>query len=765
MRKANYDWQINEVQIPEEFQQILTEQHLSILLGKLLWKRGIQTREEIQAFFHPGMDQLHDPFLLHDMEKATERIQHAIVTGERILVYGDYDADGITSTTIMKETLELLGADVEAFLPNRFKQGYGPNKELYEQKIQEGIQLIITVDNGVAGHEAIEAAQQAGVDVIVTDHHELPTVLPSAFAIIHPRHPEGKYPFGDLAGAGVAFKVATALLEEVPEELLDLAAIGTIADLVSLQGENRSLVAMGLQAIKQTERIGLHALFAQSGQKLEEVNEGTIGFTIAPRLNAIGRLGDPNPAVTLLSTFDEEEAQQLAQELDTINDERKQIVADITDEALAMVDPKNQVHLIAHQGWHEGVLGIVAGRILEETGKPAILLTLKEDGSAKGSGRSVDALNIYEMLDQMRDLFTHFGGHHAAVGLTLPAENLSILQDQMNQYIAMNQIDLTKGSKLLIDEILTPKDVTIDFIQDFKRLAPFGTSNPLPQFLFKQVTVQNVKQIGAQKNHLKFSIVQGDQLVDSIAFGLGAEAGELGSDPIDVVGQLSINEWNGRRNPQLSVKDFSVLTVQIFDRRAKRYWTEEIKDKAMLSIVFNPDALAYLNDSLKEKTIVFQTVEQIVDQMNQVHYDSLVVGDSPLELEQLKAIIQAGDFSRIYLLGISPDEAYIDGLGTREQYARLFKFIQTQDQVDIRYKLPAVAQYIKIPEKLLIFMIKVFFDLKFVTIENGVLRKVPNPQNHPLTDSNLYQQRKDKIKSEEFLLLSDIPAIKTWLAI
>lgn len=413
MRRANFDWKVNETTPSESFIQIIKQQGLSPLIGQLLWQRGYREEESIHRFLHPKEQKLHDPYLMFDMDKAISRIQEAVINGEQILIYGDYDADGITSATVMKETLELLGAQVEVFLPNRFEHGYGPNLTVYQEKIAAGTQLIVTVDNGVAGHEAIAYAQQQGVDVIVTDHHELPSELPAAYAIIHPRHPQGNYPFGELAGVGVAFKVATALLEEPPAEFLDLVAIGTIADLVSMTDENRTLVALGLEAIRHTERVGLQALFAKSSVRTNEADEPMIGFLIAPRLNAIGRMGDPNPAVELLATFDESQAQTLAEQLQTVNEERKAIVEQITSEALAMINEENQIHLLAHPGWHEGVLGIVAGKIMNQTGKPTIVLGIKDQSVAKGSGRSIEALNLFDMLNEMRELFTFFGGHHA----------------------------------------------------------------------------------------------------------------------------------------------------------------------------------------------------------------------------------------------------------------------------------------------------------------------------------------------------------------
>lgn len=375
-----------------------------------------------------NIDDLHDPFLMHDMDKAVDRIQIAIMEGQPILIYGDYDADGITSTSIMLETLEMIGANVQYVLPNRFIHGYGPNKELFAEKINEGVKLIVTVDNGVAGNEAIEFANSQGVDVIVTDHHEMPPVLPDAYCIIHPRHPEGSYPFGELAGAGVAFKLATALLEEVPLEMLDLVTIGTVADLVSMTGENRNLVKLGLQAIKQTQRLGLLELLKVSSVDLQKVDETSIGFSLGPRLNAIGRLGDPNPAVELMTTFDDEVAQNLAEKLNKINEDRKTIVQETTAEAIALVNPGDAVHLIAKEGWNPGVLGIVAGNILKQTGCPTIVLSIDENGVAKGSGRSIDALDLFSMLNTMRSEFTHFGGHAAAVGLTMPSENIDTLR-------------------------------------------------------------------------------------------------------------------------------------------------------------------------------------------------------------------------------------------------------------------------------------------------------------------------------------------------
>ena len=411
MISATYEWAFDPKTPDEAFLELAKAHKLDEMTSQFLYNRGIDSEEKLTDFLTLDISKLHDPYLLYDMDKAVSRLRLAIENGEQILIYGDYDADGMTSASIAKEALEMLGAEVQVYLPNRFTDGYGPNQSVYKYFIeQQAISLILTVDNGVAGHEAIAYAMEQGVDVIVTDHHSLPEELPEAYAIVHPEHPDGNYPFSYLAGCGVAFKLACALLETVPMELLDLVAIGTIADMVSLTDENRQLVAMGLQVLKTTERMGLQELLRQSSVRPEEIDEETIGFQIAPQLNALGRLDDPNPAIELLTGFDDEEAADIAKMIGAKNEERKALVKTIYNEAMDMVDLSKPVQVLAKEGWHPGVLGIVAGRILEKIAQPVIVLTI-DDGKAKGSARSVEALDIFAALDGYRELFVAFGGH------------------------------------------------------------------------------------------------------------------------------------------------------------------------------------------------------------------------------------------------------------------------------------------------------------------------------------------------------------------
>lgn len=734
----------------------MLNQGYSETFAELLWNRNIHTLEDFSKLMRASIDELHDPFLMYDMDKAVERIQNAIMESQPILIYGDYDADGITSTSIMLETLEMIGADVHYVLPNRFIHGYGPNKELFAEKINDGIQLIITVDNGVAGNEAIDYANSRGVDVIVTDHHEMPPVLPDAYCIVHPRHPNGQYPFGELAGAGVAFKLATALLEEVPLEMLDLVTIGTVADLVSMTGENRNLVKLGLQAIKQTQRIGLLELLKVSGVELQKVDEISIGFSLGPRLNAIGRLGDPNPAVELMTTFDEELAHELAEKLDQINNERKQIVQKTTEEAAALVNSEDAVHLIAAEGWNPGVLGIVAGNILKQTGRPTIILSIDENGLAKGSGRSIEALDLFKMLNTMRTEFTHFGGHAAAVGLTMPVENIPILQKMMNDYISIEQIDLTKGSALLIDESLPLSAINLKFVEELKKLAPFGTDNPAPHFLVEG-DVSFFKQIGSDQQHVKFSLKNGDNQLDAIGFGFGADGEEIQQPETRFVGDLEINEWNGQKKVQLRLIDFSSDGLQVIDRRAKYTWKQKIDSAQVLYIAFQNKTQKLFSKELEIPVTLYDR------SISLTQYDQLVVLDCPDQKELLKEIVKDGNFERIYLYLYSPDEAYLNGLPSRKQFTELYQFFRKQPRVDIRFKLKVVSNYLRIPEKLLVFMIHVFSELKFVTIDDGVLQMVESPQTRAFEESDIYQKRMARIDSEEFLLMNDIQTIRNWL--
>lgn len=393
MIQSKSKWQMTSVDetLIQSFCEAL---HIPPLLAKILVARDIQTVEEAKQFIEMDSSVLHDPFLMYQMDIAVETIQFAIDSQVPILIYGDYDADGVTSTTVLLRALRSLGALVDYAIPNRFKHGYGPNAELFEEKIAEGFELIITVDNGISGHEAIAHAQQLGATVIVTDHHEIGETLPPADCIIHPRHPEGNYPFPELAGVGVAFKLATALLGQVDETLLPYVAIGTVADLVPLLDENRYIVKHGLALLQKSDDVGLRALAEVSKSHLHEADEETVGFSYGPRLNAPGRLQDATLAVEMLNAETETEASSYALQLNEMNVERQQMVQTITEEAEQMMQAYHEVPeviVLAKEGWNPGVVGIVASRMTDKFYRPTIILGIdSETGEAKGSARSIE---------------------------------------------------------------------------------------------------------------------------------------------------------------------------------------------------------------------------------------------------------------------------------------------------------------------------------------------------------------------------------------
>ena len=731
-----YNWQFSPQVEDADFTKIAKSVGLSSEVACLLFQRGIKDESSLKKFLEPSLEDLHDPYLLHDMDKAVDRIRQAIEQGELILVYGDYDADGMTSASIVKESLEQLGAECLVYLPNRFTDGYGPNDSVYKYFIgQQGVSLIVTVDNGVAGHEAIDLAQSMGVDVIVTDHHSMPEVLPDAYAIVHPEHPEADYPFKQLAGCGVAFKLACALLEEVQVELLDLVAIGTIADMVSLTDENRIMVQYGLEVLRNTQRIGLQELFEIAGISSSDITEETVGFQLAPRLNALGRLADPNPAIDLLTGFDDEEVHEIALMIQEKNEERKEIVQAIYEEAKSLVDPSKSVQVLAKEGWNPGVLGIVAGRLLEELGQTVIVLNI-EDGRAKGSARSIEAVNIFEALDPHRSIFLAFGGHAGAAGMTLEVEQLDALSEILETYVKDKGIAAKGKSRLYLDEELDLESLSLDTVKSFEKLAPFGMDNQKPVFYIRDFQVENARSMGAGDSHLKLKISKGTANFEVVAFGQGAKATEFAqTKQLELAVTLSVNQWNGQTTLQLMMVDARVDGVQLFNIRGKN---------AVL-----PDGVPVLDFTGELPDISSSP--------------AVVVKNIPEDIRILKDIFQQHDFSAVYFKNDIEKPYYLIGYGTREQFAKLYKTIYQFPEVDIRYKLKDLSAYLKIEQILLVKMIQIFEELGFVTIENGVMRVNKDAAKRDIAESQIYQNLKQTVKDQEMLALGTVQEIYDFL--
>ena len=731
-----YNWQFSPQVEDADFTKIAKSVGLSSEVACLLFQRGIKDESSLKKFLEPSLEDLHDPYLLHDMDKAVDRIRQAIEQGELILVYGDYDADGMTSASIVKESLEQLGAECLVYLPNRFTDGYGPNASVYKYFIeQQGVSLIVTVDNGVAGHEAIDLAQSMGVDVIVTDHHSMPEVLPDAYAIVHPEHPEADYPFKQLAGCGVAFKLACALLEEVQVELLDLVAIGTIADMVSLTDENRIMVQYGLEVLRNTQRIGLQELFEIAGIASSDITGETVGFQLAPRLNALGRLDDPNPAIDLLTGFDDEEVHEIALMIQEKNEERKEIVQSIYEEAKSLVDPNKSVQVLAKEGWNPGVLGIVAGRLLEELGQTVIVLNI-EDGRAKGSARSIEAVNIFEALDPHRSIFLAFGGHAGAAGMTLEVEQLDALSEILETYVKDKGIAAKGKSRLYLDEELDLESLSLDTVKSFEKLAPFGMDNQKPVFYIRDFQVENARSMGAGDSHLKLKISKGTANFEVVAFGQGAKATEFAqTKQLELAVTLSVNQWNGQTTLQLMMVDARVDGVQLFNIRGKN---------AVL-----PDGVPVLDFTGELPDISSSP--------------AVVVKNIPEDIRILKDIFQQHDFSAVYFKNDIEKPYYLIGYGTREQFAKLYKTIYQFPEVDIRYKLKDLSAYLKIEQILLVKMIQIFEELGFVTIENGVMRVNKDAAKRDIAESQIYQNLKQTVKDQEMLALGTVQEIYDFL--
>ncbi|MFC6465523.1 single-stranded-DNA-specific exonuclease RecJ [Marinilactibacillus sp. GCM10026970] len=755
--KQSKKWIINSKNDSEKIQELSEQLNHSPFFINLCLNRGLETKEEILRFISPDESWFHDPFLLHDMQKTVDRIAEAIESGEKIMIYGDYDADGVTSTAILYETLESIGANVEYFIPDRFVDGYGPNLQAFTYFQENGTQLIITVDNGVAGHEAIQKVQENGVDVIVTDHHEIPDTLPAAFAVVHPNHPGGTYPFSDLSGAGVALKLATALLGDLPIELLDLAAIGTIADLVSLTDENRAIVDFGLKALKQTQRVGVLSLFNALSLSLKEIDETTIGFKIAPPINAIGRLGDATPVVELLTTFDEEKAQEIATLLDAKNKERKEIVSKISGEALELLKEQeaSSIYVLAKEGWHEGVLGIVASRIVNETGKPAVILNINPSTQeAKGSARSIKAFNLYESGNKVRALFKHFGGHQMAAGMTLPVDNIQALKQSLNEEAEKLQETTEFMDELAVEEESKIKDISVDTIKEIELLKPFGTDNPKPVFLFSEVTPLDARAIGADRTHLKLKVDQEGTPLDVIAFNYGSIADALKSDtPISVVGTVEINEWNGNKKPQMQLTDMKFLNQVIIDKRTTDLKKSDLLMEGVTYLFYDKQNFTKYSPFVTDKSdsLLIATTE---DALNFDAQRAYVIVDCPESMELVKNTVLHNEEQTLYCIFYTKSKDYLLGMPSREQFARLYKFLAKHKNIDLKEKGALLADYLKMDKTILKFIIRVFLEAGFVTIEGGLLSVNSEASKMAIEETKVYKQRLENIAVEETVVYS-----------
>ncbi len=551
----NRRWLVNRTN--QEFLEYLSRKiPISTALAQILVNRRIKDTESIKDFLSPSLENLHDPFLMPDMKKAVERIKTALGNGETVLVYGDYDADGITSTALLVSALRMLGLKTFYYIPNRITDGYGLNKEGIRKAQALGVGLIITVDCGISSEEEISMAVSLGIDVIITDHHEPPKKLPDAMAIINPHRIDSEYPFKYLAGVGVAYKLGQALLHDSRlEDLLELVAIGTIADSVPLTGENRILVTYGLKALNNnSSKPWIHALKETAGIGNREFRSGLLSYTIIPRINATGRLGDANEVVELFLTQDIARAKGIASFLEDQNKKRQRIEGDVYKSALDMIDARNldSTIVLYSPAWHPGVIGIVASRLVEMFYRPTFLFSVK-DIVAKGSARSIPPFHLYKGIMECAEFLLSFGGHSQAAGLKLYTENLPTFKEQIN-FIVKNTLsrqDMTPTIE--IDAGVKLFEVNFNLVKELNLLEPFGNSNQKPVFGAKGIEVVDPRIVG--NNHLKMRLKQKGVTIDTIGFCMGDLLEKIeNSYTVDVVFVPCINEWNGNKSLQLNLK-------------------------------------------------------------------------------------------------------------------------------------------------------------------------------------------------------------------
>lgn len=536
--------------------------NISKLTAQLLLNRGIGDVASASDFLSSSLSSCHDPFLMKDMAKAVERIKKAISKKEKILVYGDYDVDGITGVVVLYSALKNLKADVATYIPNRLEEGYGLNSSAIKKAHKIGVGLIITVDCGITSFKEVDYANSLNIDVVVTDHHEiLESRVPLAYAVINPLQPGCPYPFKHLAGVGIAYKLVKALYDETDlfaEDFLDLVSLGTVADIAPLVGENRTLTRHGLNEINRRSRIGLNALIDVSGLMGKDISSGHIGFMLGPRINAMGRVGSPQKALDLLLSGDEEAAKALAKMLDTENRARQKIEAKILDEALSKVErevnfKRHRVIVLASDNWHPGVIGIVASRIADRFYRPAILISLYGK-YGKGSGRSIESFHLFDYLLKCKDLLAGFGGHESACGITIDKDNIDLFRDKINEEASLEKDESIFNPKLNIDMDVPLNMLNEDVINEIENLSPFGPENPRPVLVSRKLRVKDgPRQIG--KSGFKMWVTDNRITCEAVSFSKGNLEVPKTSQEVDLAYIPSINNWQGLQSIQLELRD------------------------------------------------------------------------------------------------------------------------------------------------------------------------------------------------------------------
>ena len=556
------NWIIREINL--EAQQILSrELNIPDLVAQILVNRGIVDVEKAEHFMSAELTDLHDPFLLKDMQEAVDRIMLAKENKDKVLIYGDYDVDGVTSSAILHNVLKKMGIIVTNHIPHRMDDGYGLNHEIGEQALKDGVKLIITVDCGITAFNEVDELNKMGLELIIVDHHEPPDGrCPNALAVVDPKQKECKYPFRELAAVGLVAKLVQALTGEISGEVLDLTAIGTVADVVPLVDENRIFVKRGLAGIACTSNQGLNALLEITKIKGKKISPYHVGFVLGPRINASGRMDSAHTSLDLFLSEDAKSANILAKELDQYNLDRQKMQRDIVAEAFELIESNedflnHKVIVLGKEGWHKGVSGIVASKIADKYYKPAIVIAL-ESGVGTASGRSIPGFHLYNVLNECSQCLEQFGGHKGAVGLTIMEDKIDHFRGLINE-VADKVLEIKKLTPtLFIDGEIGLKDFNLGTAEMIQTLEPFGEGNAVPVFCSRNLTVKSNPQILARET-LKFWVTDGNESISAVGFGMAKfkDIVKIGSK-VDLAYQIAIDDWNKAPTTQLMLKDIKV---------------------------------------------------------------------------------------------------------------------------------------------------------------------------------------------------------------
>lgn len=558
-------WSIEPDHSQEEV-QLAAELKVSPIVAKLLINRGLGDPHKARQFLVADMESLLSPWDLKGMREAVACVTKTMEEGGSIVVYGDYDVDGITATSVVYRFLKRCGASVSYYIPERQSEGYGLNLEALEGLIAKGTDLVITVDCGISSYDIVEAVRDR-LALVITDHHEAPALIPRAVAVVDHKQPNCPYPDKNLAGVGVAYKLCQAVWQERTGEVyqadLDIVALGTVADVVPLVGENRILVKAGLSKMQLQPNRGIEALIDVAGLKDRKITAGHIGYTLAPRLNAAGRVAHATRAVELLTTPSQEEAYEIAEELQETNLERQALECDIHEMArqdvLKQGPDADYVVVVGGQDWHPGVIGIVASRLVEEFYKPTLVISIK-DGIGKGSCRSIDNCNIYEALQSAEDILIQFGGHQAAAGFSIKEDKIPALRERLAQYCKEHLAETDYLPIVDIDSQVAIDDIDVPLIEEIETLEPYGMANPTPVLALEEATISDLFLMGQQKKHAKVLLEREDSTIDAIAWNRpDLHASFFPGDRVKVAFTVQKNEWNGHVSPQLMIQDMALL--------------------------------------------------------------------------------------------------------------------------------------------------------------------------------------------------------------